>query len=30
LVPLSSSLNSVPEKLKSYLAIQYGKFLLRK
>ncbi len=30
LVPLSSSLNSVPEKFKGYLAIQYGTFLLRK
>ncbi len=30
LVPLSSSLNSVPENFKGYLAIQYGTFLLRK
>ncbi len=30
LVPLSSSLNSVPEKFKGYLAIQYGTLLLRK
>ncbi len=30
LVPLSSSFNSVPEKIKSYLGIQYGTFLLRK
>ncbi len=29
LVPFSSSLNSVPEKLKGYLAIQYGTLLLR-
>ncbi len=30
LVPLSSPLNSVPEKFKGYLAIQYGTFLMRK
>ncbi len=30
LVPLSSPLNSVPEKFKGYLAIQYGTFLLKK
>jgi hypothetical protein len=30
LVPLSSPLNSVPDKFKGYLAIQYGTFLLRK
>ncbi len=30
LVPLSSPLNSVPEKFKSNLAIQYGTILLRK
>jgi len=30
LVPLSSLHNSVPEKFKGYLAIQYGTFLLRK
>ncbi len=30
LVPLSSPLNSVREKIKGYLAIQYGTFLLKK
>ncbi len=30
LVPLSLSFNSVPEKFKSYLGIQYGIFLLTK
>ncbi len=30
LEPLSLSFNSVPEKFKSYLGIQYGTFLLRK